>query len=452
VAKEALAPAPLTLRVDYFHTGSSSEEWISLDGLALEGAWPGPLDRAIDPTGLGKYRFEVRDLASQALLYSRGFDSIYGEWETTDEARTVRRTFHESVRFPLPRGRAQLLVQKRDVDRGGFRELWRHVFDPSEPLIDRAPPSAAVSVWAVQHSGPAAEKVDVLLIGDGYTSAELERWHADARRLTDELFKVEPFRSNRARFNVWALDVPAESSGISRPSTNQHRHSPARATYDAFGSERYILSFDNKRWRELAAGAPYEFVEIVANGQTYGGGGIFNQFATVVSDNAFTPYVFVHEFGHHFAGLADEYYTSAVAYNPAASRREPWEPNVTADPANPKWSDLIAPGTPCPTPWAKQEFEQQQLTIQERRRALRAANRPEAEMEGLFRQELAMTRRLLAEGKHASQVGAFEGAAYESTGLYRSQSDCVMFTRNLDGGFCVACRRAIERIIDLYAP
>jgi hypothetical protein len=190
-------------------------------------------------------------------------------------------------------------------------------------------------------------------------------------------------------------------------------------------------------------------MEIVVNGRTYGGGGIFNLYATVAADNAFTPYVFVHEFGHHFAGLADEYYTSDVAYGSAPERPEPWEANVTASAASPKWKDLVAAGTPLPTPWAKEPFETMQKEIQARRRKIRAEKRPEEEMEALFREEQKKVDALLGEGPHAAAVGAFEGAMYEAKGYYRAQANCMMFTRHPE--FCRVCREALGRIIDLYA-
>jgi hypothetical protein len=226
--------------------------------------------------------------------------------------------------------------------------------------------------------------------------------------------------------------------------------SPLRANYDAFGSERYVLTFGNKRLREIASAAPYEFIEIVVNDRKYGGGGIFNLYATVAADNAFTPYVFVHEFGHHFAGLADEYYTSDVAYGAASERPEPWEPNVTADPQAAKWKDLCAPGIGLPTAWKKSEFEKLQQDVQQRRHALRAAHRPEAEMEALFAEEREAGTKLLGAGPDAGKVGAFEGAMYEARGYYRPQQDCIMFTRD-EVGFCTVCRRAIERVIAMYA-
>jgi len=434
-----------TMRLDYYHTGNALEERFSPDSIVLEGPWPGPPNRMIDETNLGKYYFEVRDRRSNRLLYSRGFASVYGEWETTGEAKEVNRTFHESLRFPAPTGPVQVILKKRDRQ-NALREIWSMVVDPFDPAVDRAAPSKEAKVWAVLKSGEPRDKVDLLLMGDGYTAAEMDKWHRDARHMADLLFAVSPFKERKGDFNVWAIDLPAEESGITRPSDSVFRRSPLRASYDAFGSERYILTFDNKRLREAAAAAPYEFIEIVVNERKYGGGGIHNQYATVAVDNAWAPYIFVHEFGHHFAGLADEYYTSAVAYESGTERPEPWEPNVTADTKGSRWNDLIAPGTPTPTPWLKSEFEAMQKEIQARRRDIRAQHRPEQEMEALFREEQQRSTKLLASGPHAGKVGTFEGAMYQASGYYRPQADCIMFTRD-EVGFCAVCRRAIEQVI-----
>ncbi|HKX00217.1 MAG TPA: IgA Peptidase M64 [Bryobacteraceae bacterium] len=445
----SLSAAPRTMRVDYVHTGSATEEQFALDEIVLEGDWPGPTDRWIDDTNLGPYLFEVIDRKTNRLLYSRGFASIFGEWESTGEARQIRRAFQESLRFPAPAAPVQIVIKKRDRQ-NALREVWSLNVDPADPLIDRTPPSPNAKVWAVIHNGEPRDKVDLLLMGDGYTAAEMEKWHSDARRLAAILFSNSPFKEHQRDFNVWAIDIPAEESGVSRPSDAVYRRSPLRASYDAFGSERYVLTFDNKRLREAAAAAPYEFIEIIVNDRKYGGGGIFNLYATVSADNAFTPYVFVHEFGHHFAGLADEYYTSDVAYTKPEELPEPWPPNATADPHASKWKDLISPGTPLPTPWPKTGFENFEKEIQARRRTIRAAHRPEEEMEALFREEREKSTKLLGSGPYAGKVGAFEGANYEAKGYYRPQSDCIMFTRD-EVGFCAVCRRAIERIIALYA-
>jgi hypothetical protein len=449
-ASATSAVAPSTMRLDYYHTGTATEERFSLDRVVVEPLpWAG--GRPIDDTNLGKYFFEVIDRRSNFPIYSRGFASIYGEWEATGEAKTQARTFHESLRFPAPDGPVQVVLKKRDP-RNAFREVWSVLVDPKDMFVDSSKPASPGPIIEIQKSGDPAEKVDFLIVGDGYTAAERPKFEKDARRLMDILFSFEPFKQHRSDFNVWGLCPPSEESGISRPSTGIHRRSRVGATYDAFGSERYVLTFENRLFRDVASFAPYDFVEILTNTRTYGGGGIFGLYSTVAADSFWSPYVFVHEFGHHFAGLADEYYTSDVAYEPAADRVEPWEPNATAllDPKNLKWRDFVTPGTPIPTPWNKAAFEAQSHEIQKRRRQIRAENRPEEEMDALFREQKAKETKMLAAERYAGKAGAFEGAMYEAKGYYRPQVDCVMFSRN-DVPFCAVCRRAIERVIALYS-
>jgi hypothetical protein len=450
MASASLA-APPTMRVDYYHTGNSKQEIFSIDRVQIEPLpWPGDMSKTIDDTNLGKYFFEVRDQKTKRVLYSRGFASIFGEWETTDEAATMMRTFSESLRFPAPEAPVEIVLKKRDA-RNSWRDLWSTDVDPKDIFIDRAKVPAPGRLIAIQKMGDPATKVDFVILGDGYTARELKKFEADARRLTEVLFATSPFKEHRHDFNVWALCPPAAESGISRPSTGIYRNSPLGATYDAFGSERYVLTFDNHALRRVAQFAPYEFIEILANNRTYGGGGIFNLYSTVAADNAFANYVFVHEFGHHFAGLADEYYTSSVAYAPATERVEPWEPNATAllDPAKLKWGDLVTPDTPIPTPWNKEAFETYSREIQKRRAQLRKDKRPESEMEALFHEELKHEQAMFASEKYSGHVGAFEGAIYESRGRYRPEVDCIMFTRT--DHFCAVCGRAIERIIKMYS-
>lgn len=444
------AAAPRTLRVDYYHTGNAHDEWFSLDRVVLEPLeWPGNPQHAIDETNLGNYLFEVRERASGKLLYSRGFNSVFGEWKTTEEALHANRTFSESLRFPTPDTAVEVSLKERKDD--GFHEVWKTVVDPKDKFVDRARPPSPGPLLELQKMGEPASKVDLLVLGDGYTGAEREKFEKDARRFTEMLFATSPFREHRAEFNVWGLCPVAEESGVSRPSSGMYRRSPVGASYDTFGTERYILTMDNRALRDIASFAPYEFVEILVNGETYGGGGIFNQFATVAIDNPWAGYVAVHEFAHHFAALADEYYTSDVAYLPPAHKTEPWEPNVTAllDPAKLKWRDLVEPGTPIPTPWDKEEFDRFERDIQKQRKELRAAGKPESETDALFRQERAKEDAMLGAQKYAEKVGAFEGANYESKGYYRPEVDCIMFTRHK--AFCAVCRRSIERIIGMYA-
>lgn len=448
----ASAAPPRTLRIDYYHSGNAAQEHFSLDRIVLEpGAWPGNPARPVDDTNLGKYLFEVVDRQTNRVLYSRGFASVYGEWETTGEAQEMWRTFHESLRFPVPAAPVQVVLKKRDP-KNAFREIWSLLVDPADPLIDPSVPPSPGALLEIECHGPSAEKVDFLILGDGYTAAERDKFEKDARRLTEILFATSPFKERRNDFNVWGLCPPALESGISRPSTGTHRRSPVGATYDAFGSERYVLTFENRALRDVAAFAPYEFIEILVNNRTYGGGGIFGQYSTVAADSLWAPYLFIHEFAHHFAGLADEYYTSEVAYEPGAEIVEPWEVNVTAntDRDTLKWRDLVAPDTPLPTPWPKEEYEKQSAAFQKRRREIRARNRPEEEMDALFLEQRTADMKLLGSGKYAGKVGAFEGANYAARGYYRPQIDCVMFTRD-EVPFCPVCQRGIERVIDLYA-
>ena len=442
--------ASRTMRLDYYHTGNAKQEMFSFDRVVIEPLdWPGNPDKAIDRTNLGKYLFEVRDKNGR-VLYSRGFASIYGEWETTDEATTINRTFHESVRFPEPEGPVRVVIRKRDA-RNEFQDTWTADVDPKDMFVDSSTPSSPGPLITIERNGDPSAKVDFLLLGDGYTAAERGKFERDARRMVDILFATSPFKERRRDFNIWGLVPASADTGISRPSTNVHRASPIGTTYDAFGSERYILTFNNRAFRDLAAFAPYEFVEILTNTRTYGGGGIFGQYGTVAVDSDQAPYVFVHEFAHHFAALADEYYTSPVAYAAAAATRiEPWEPNVTAlqEAKTLKWRDLLQGDTPLPTPWLKDEFEKASRAYQDRRAKIRAANRPESEMEALFAEVRAFEVKLFAREKYFGKVGAFEGANYEATGYFRPEVDCIMFTRS--PAFCAVCKRAIETIIALY--
>jgi hypothetical protein len=444
----AASAPPRTFRVDYVHAGTATGEIFALDRLVLEPLpWPGRADRAVDDSNLGRYLFEVRDRASNRLLYSRGFASIYGEWETTPEARTTARAFSESLRFPRPEDPVQIVVKKRAADLS-FREVWSLLVDPRSQEVDDAPPPSPGPLVEIQRSGPPGEKLDLLLVGDGYTAAQRDRFEADARRLTEALFAMEPWRSRRADLNVWGLCPPSDQPGVSRPSTGQHRRSRVGASYDAFGAERYLLAFDNRSLRDVAAHAPYDALAILVNGETYGGGGIFNLYATVAAGSRWAAYTFVHELGHSIGGLADEYFTSDPVYAPSAERPETWEPNVTSDPQAAKWSALLTPGLARPSPWPKEAFTKASLEVQARRKAIRARNGPEREMDELFLgEQRSETARLSPVN---GPVGAFEGANYEATGYYRPQADCVMFSRD-EVPFCKVCQRALSRVIDLYA-
>lgn len=442
-----------TMRVDYFHTGGRGlADIISLDRVVADGSWPGSRTRLVDSLNLGAYMFEVIDPGTNRVIYSRGFGSIYGEWETTAEPSEMHRTFHESVRFPWPKAPVQVVVKKRDKA-GSFHEVWSTVVDPNSRFVNTADLKPAGKVWSLFENGTPTAKVDLLVLGDGYTTAQLPKFHEDVKRLLAALFREEPFKSRQSDFNVRAIDLPSDDPGVNRPQAQSFRRTRLAMEYNIFDSERYLLTYDNRMLRDVASQAPYDVLEVLVNESQYGGGGIYNAQATSSVDSAFSEYVFVHEFGHHLAALADEYYTSDVAYQTGGSEHpEPWEPNITAlhDPAKLKWRDLVEPGTPIPTPWDKEAWEKSNREVQARRRALRQKGAPESEMNKLFDEERTYSTKFLGSMTYSKKVGAFEGAGYETKGLYRPEIDCIMFTRD-QVGFCRVCQRAIGRVLDEYS-
>ncbi|MEA2572422.1 MAG: hypothetical protein QOI24_4423 [Acidobacteriota bacterium] len=440
-----------TMRVDYFHTGNMGQEIVALRDVVSDGPWAGSRTHLVETLNLGAYQFEVIDRDSNQVIFLRGFASVFGEWTSTDEAKERARTFGESVRFPWPRKPVQLVLKKRD-SQSAFHEIWSTIIDPNSRFVNPVDRKSIGKVWNVFENGPAAEKVDLLVIGEGYTEAEWPKFHKDVARLVGKLFDTEPFKHRKRDFNVRALDLPSAQSGVHRPRTKDNRRTLTGVEYNIFDSERYVLTLDDHAMRDIASAAPYDYIEILVNEKQYGGGGIFRDQATAAVDTGFAEYVFVHEFGHHFAALADEYYTSPVAYQSGGSEHpEPWEPNVTAllDAEKLKWRDLVEASTPLPTPWDKEAFDKHALEYQAERRKLRESNVPESEMDKLFTREREWETKFLGEQKFAGKVGAFEGAAYEYKGLYRPEVDCIMFTRD-EVGFCRVCSRAIERIIDEY--
>jgi len=438
------------MRVDYFHSGNNETEMFSLDQVVVEPLpWTGNMAQPHDKTSRGKYLFEIIDPESGDIAWSRSFSSIYGEWETTGEAKEINRSFHESVRFPAQDSVFELVMKKRGAG-NAFEEVWRIELDPADVLVHRESAMYADDVVVIHKSGDPANKVDLLLMGDGYTAGEQEAFIAKAIELTEILFATSPFRERKDDFNIWALAPAAPQSGVSRPSTGVFRDSPIGATYDSFRSERYILTFDNKSMRRIASSTPYDFIEILTNSEVYGGGGIYGLFSTAAANSEWAPYLFVHEFGHHFAGLADEYYTSSIAYELPEVIIEPYEPNITAllDPENLKWQHLATPNTPLPSTWPKEAYEEHSIAYQEKRAAMRAENVPEAEMNDLFQTNQDIVESMFEESGQNGLVGAFEGGGYMAEGIYRSQQNCIMFTRTPD--FCVVCSEAIEKVIDEY--
>jgi hypothetical protein len=456
-----------TMRVDFYHLGDSKEEIITLDRIYEQGPWAGSRRNLLDPFGVGRNLIKVYDALSKKLLFSRGYDGMFGEYATTEEAaKGVKRTYHETALIPYPRKPILFTVEVRDR-KNQYRLLFSAEIDPTALTIVRETLPSGVKVIPVLKSGEPAVKVDLAFIAEGYTAEEEGKFRSDLKRLTDLFLDFEPYKSSRNKFNICGVFKPSAQSGVDEPGHGSFKNTSLSASFDSFGSERYMLVEDNKTLRDIAAHTPYDALIVVANHSRYGGGGIYNSYCALTSDNQWYPYLLLHEFGHSFAGLADEYYTSQVAYNEFYPKGiEPAEANITAllDPKKLKWRDLVTPGTPVPTPWEKEGFDRMDLAYQKVRQELNARiakmkreNAPAAEVKKLEeeseRQSLDAARQAddyLRKSKFQGQVGAFEGAGYASTGLYRSMADCLMFTKGTKP-FCKVCEAAVRRVIAYYS-
>ena len=438
-----------TMRLDLYHTGTATEEHFSVDQIVSDGIWGGSKNTLIDVLKFGPYFFEIVDKESKVLLYSRGYASVFGEWQSIPEASRQWGTFSESLRFPWPLKPVTIVLKKRDAS-NGFSTIWTTDLDPASRQVTSADLIHTNKVDIISENGPADKKVDLVILGDGYSKYEMDKFKKDAARLSGYLMNAEPFKTHQKDFNIRAIETPAESSGVNKPHHGVFKRTPLSVSYSSFDSERYALSYDNKTIRNIASAVPYDLMVIMINERTYGGGGIYNLYTTVAADNKFSEYMMIHEMGHHIASLADEYYTSSVSYEIPAVKVEPWESNITAlfDTNNLKWKDLLEEGTPLPTPWSKVEFDKAGYSIQKERDSLRAAMVPETVMEDLFTRQMRIEDEFFSKEKYKDKVGAFEGAGYLAKGLYRSQIDCIMYSRHMV--FCKVCNRSIELVIKQY--
>ncbi|MFH2007120.1 MAG: M64 family metallopeptidase [bacterium] len=395
----------LTLRIDLDHRGSATEERYVVRGLVREGVWAGSQTKLLDPFPYGAHKFEIRDEATGSLLYSRGYSSLFGEWQTTREAKHSSKGFAESVRLPLPRAPFELRIYSR---RGGkLVPVLKTTLDPRGPKVQVWTPTPGARTTTLHKSGPLDQRLDILIIGDGYVAAEAEKFHRDARRFADIMLGDSAFGRYKKRYNIRALFVPSKDSGVSEPRKGRNLNTPVGLSFNTLGSPRYMMTTADRALRNVAANAPYDALYLLGNTSRYGGGGIYNLYSTFPSDNEYDEYVFIHEFGHSFAGLADEYFTSPTStdgmYKPT---EEPADPNITAFlKGRFKWKKLVTPGTPIPTPPLP---------------------------------------------KYRAAVGLFEGAGYRPKGLYRSQLDCKMKGKG-HVSFCKVCAAAIARMIELYS-
>jgi hypothetical protein len=455
------------MRLDLYQVGNAKEETVTLDQVYRDGAWPGSQTTLIDPFGYGRYGVKVYDGASNRLIYSQGFDCMFGEYKTTKPALDgVKRVFKRSVRIPWPSKPVMVAIELRD-QKNVFHELYRQKIDPADYHIIKETVSAGDWVYEAQKAGEPQNKVDLAFIAEGYTAEDRDKFKADVDRMVGWLFSYEPYKHLEDAFNVYGVFRPSPERGPDEPRQNVFKKTTLNASFNAFDTDRYMLLEEGHRLREIAAQVPYDAIVVLVNSKRYGGGGIYNDYCITTVDNERSKAVFIHEFGHSFAGLADEYYTSDVAYNDFYPKGvEPLEPNITAllDPGHLKWADLVSPGVSIPTEYGKDQREALLAERTKLRQAgmkeiadAKAKNAPDAEVKQLDARYTEQDKQLVAKitevnKKYAAlvdKVGAFEGAGYAARGLYRPSWYCIMISNPKDE-FCPVCQRAIERMVRRY--
>jgi hypothetical protein len=392
------------LRVDVVHSGNAVEEEISFRRALCEPVWGGPRRELAEPADRGEYVLEMRDASSGTVLYRQGFSTLFGEWRTTLDDTTPRKAFEETYELPFPRKEIRIRVARRGKG-GEDQTVLALKLDPAAVERSVGPRAKAAEVLDLMINGDPQVKVDLVFLGDGYTDAEAEKFAGDCRRVLGELLAVEPFAGMRDRFNARAVRVPSAESGVDEPRKGIFRDTVFGMSFDTFGIERYCMTEDVWAVHDAAALVPHDAVLLMANTSRYGGGAVYNFYTAFASDNEYGDYLCVHEFGHGFGGLGDEYYSSQVSYNEFYPRGvEPWEPNITAllDAHRVKWGDLIEAGTPIPTPFEDERYR--------------------------------------------GKTGVFEGAGYAAKGLYRPAADCKMFSK-ANRKFCAVCSRALADTI-----
>lgn len=390
-----------TLRIDYFFGGDANHQTVFFKELKEEPFWGGSKINLIDQFSYGSFIFKLIDQKTGELLYSKGFNSLFQEWQTTAEAKQLQRAFYQVNVMPYPKEPVKFVLESRNWE-GEMKPIFEYEIDPTNYFIGKEKPNK-VSVSKISGNGDPANSIDVAFIAEGYTASEMEKFRADVNRVAGYIFDVPPFNKYKERFNIYALESISEDSGTDVPGEHIYKNTATNTSFYTFDIDRYLTTFDIKTLHDIAANVPYDQIFVLINTDRYGGGGFYNYYTSCSADNAFTYEVSSHEFGHGFVGLGDEYYTSSVAYDNFYNLEvEPWEPNLTTMvDFDKKWKDLLEDSTPVPTP--------------------RTEN-------------------------FINKVGVFEGGGYASKGIYSPYQDCKMKSNQMKY-FCPVCEKAVEKMI-----
>lgn len=390
-----------TLRVDYLMGGDANSQTVFLKEMKEEPHWGGSKTNLIDKFGYGTFGFKLYDQVSGELLYSKGFNSLFQEWQSTAEAKEIQKAFYQVNVMPYPKNPVRFVLESRNWD-GKMEKIWEYKIDPKNYFIGEEKPMP-VPFTKISGNGDPATSVDVAFIAEGYTAEEMDKFRADVKRMAGYIFDVPPFDRYKERFNIYALESVSEESGTDIPGEHIYKNTAVNTKFYTFDIPRYLTTFDIKALHDISANVPYDQIFVIINTDKYGGAGMYNYYSSCSADHPLSYEVSSHEFGHGFAGLGDEYYTSSVAYEDFYNLKvEPWEPNITTIvDFDKKWKKMIDKDTPIPTPRTK-EFE--------------------------------------------GKVGVFEGGGYMAKGIYSPVQDCKMKSNN-EKHFCPVCEKAVEEII-----
>jgi len=393
-----------TLRFDFYHSGNKSTEEIIFSKMKEEGDWSGSKKNLIDTLRYGNYFFELHDIASNKVIYSRGFSTLYQEWQTTEEAKQMNRIFEGSVVMPFPKIKTKIVIFRRDRN-NNFISLFQHMIDPANYFIEKSITNKYPN-FIVHSSGDPSEKLDIVFIPDGYSKEEMKKFKDDCSRMSGYLFDYSPFDKLKDKINIWGVEAPSDESGTDIPGKNIWVNTQLNSSFYTFDSERYLMTSSYFKVKDIAANAPYDQIYILVNTDKYGGGAIYNFYSLTCVDNKLTKQVFIHEFGHGLAGLADEYGNDNTYQDMYPTDIEPWEVNLTTlVNFESKWKNMIDTNTPIPTP---------------------------------------------STDEYKNQVGVFEGGGYVAKGVYRPTFNSLMnsFSSN---EFNEICKKALINVVNFYS-
>lgn len=397
--------ADKTLRVDYIFNGNASGQAICLDGLSALPTWAGRKHHLAELPLQGNGQIIMRNAASGKTIYTTSFSSLFQEWLETDEARNVTKGFENTFLLPYPLQPVEIEITLLDP-RCNVRASMKHIVHPNDVLIEQKGNSHITPHKYLLHNDSPEKCIDVAILAEGYTLQEMQTFYEDADIACKSIFDHEPFKSMKKRFNVVAVASPSTDSGVSVPRLNEWKHTAFGSHFSTFYSDRYLTTSRVKAIHDALAGIPYEHIIILANTEEYGGGGIYNSYTLTTAHHPMFRPVVVHEFGHSFGGLADEYfYDNDVMTDTYPLDIEPWEQNISTQvDFAAKWKDMLSENTPVPTP---------------------------------------------AEVSENYPTGVYEGGGYSAKGIFRPAENCRMRTNEYPA-FCPVCQRALRRIIEFY--